>query len=64
MKKPQEVFAASYSLLTDVMVYPVLNESVFYLDDFPSLLPVETEHISNVVIMVLNKVSNICWPIC
>ena len=27
---------SSYSLLTDVGVYPVINGSVFYLDDFPS----------------------------
>ena len=32
-------FAASYSLLTDVGVYPVINGSVFYLDDFPSPVP-------------------------
>lgn len=28
-------YAASYSLLTDVGVYPVINGSAFYLDDFP-----------------------------
>ena len=33
------IFAASYSLLTDVGVYPVINGSVFYLDDFPSPVP-------------------------
>lgn len=32
-------YAASYSLLTDVCVYPVINGSVFYLDDFPSQIP-------------------------
>ena len=32
-------YAASYSLLTDVGVYPVINGSVFYLDDFPSPVP-------------------------
>lgn len=32
-------FAASYSLLTDAAVYPVINGSVFYLDDFPSPVP-------------------------
>lgn len=32
-------FAASYSLLTDAGVYPVINGSVFYLDDFPSPVP-------------------------
>ena len=32
-------YAASYSLLTDAGVYPVINGSVFYLDDFPSPIP-------------------------
>ena len=32
-------YAASYSLLTDVGVYPVINGFVFYLDDFPSPVP-------------------------
>lgn len=33
------IYAASYSLLGDAMAYPVLNSSVFYLDDFPSPVP-------------------------
>lgn len=32
-------YAAAYSLLGDVCVYPVINGSVFYLDDFPSPVP-------------------------
>lgn len=32
-------YSASYSLLTDVCAYPVINASVFYLDDFPSPVP-------------------------
>jgi len=32
-------YAASYSLLADVCVYPVINSSSFYLDDFPSQIP-------------------------
>ena len=32
-------YAASYSLLEDVSVYPVINASTFYLDDFPSQIP-------------------------
>ena len=32
-------YAASYSLLTDVGIYPVINGSAFYLDDFPSPVP-------------------------
>lgn len=33
------VYAASYSLLGDAAAYPVINGSVFYLDDFPSPVP-------------------------
>ena len=33
------LFAASLSLLGDVSVYPVINGSTFYLDDFPSQIP-------------------------
>ena len=32
-------YAAAYSLLSDVCAYPVINASVFYLDDFPSQIP-------------------------
>ena len=32
-------FAASLSLLGDVALYPVINGSTFYLDDFPSQIP-------------------------
>ncbi|MBB5262974.1 hypothetical protein HNP82_000068 [Catenibacillus scindens] len=32
-------YAASYSLLTDCVIYPVINGSAFYLDDFPSPVP-------------------------
>lgn len=32
-------YAASYSLLEDICVYPVINGSSFYIDDFPSPVP-------------------------
>jgi hypothetical protein len=32
-------FAAAYSLLGDACVYPVINASTFFLDDFPSQIP-------------------------
>ena len=32
-------FAASISLFQDVYLYPVINGSAFYLDDFPSQIP-------------------------
>ncbi|MDO5408037.1 MAG: DUF2194 domain-containing protein [Eubacteriales bacterium] len=38
-KATRGFYAASYSLLTDVSVYPVINGSTFYLDDFPSPVP-------------------------
>lgn len=39
MKAVRGFYAASYSLLTDVGVYPVINGSAFYLDDFPAPVP-------------------------
>ncbi len=33
------VYASAYSLLEDVSVYPVINASTYYLDDFPSPVP-------------------------
>lgn len=32
-------YSSSYSLLEDVCVYPVINSSAFYIDDFPSPVP-------------------------
>ena len=32
-------YASAYSLLADTCAYPVINASVFYLDDFPSQIP-------------------------
>ena len=38
-KEMRGIYAASYSLLAPVTVYPVINASCFYLDDFPSQIP-------------------------
>ena len=38
-KATRGLFSASLSLLSEVSVYPVINGSVFYLDDFPSQIP-------------------------
>lgn len=38
-KEVRGLYAASYSLLQPVIVYPVINASCFYLDDFPSQVP-------------------------
>jgi hypothetical protein len=33
------IYSSAYTLLDDVFIYPVINASVFYLDDFPSPVP-------------------------
>lgn len=38
-KSTRGFFAAAYSLLEDVCVYPVINASVFFLDDFLAPIP-------------------------
>ncbi len=41
-------YSASYSLLGDTCVYPVINSSTFYIDDFPSPIPGgSSKYISN-----------------
>lgn len=57
-------YAASYSLLTDAGVYPVINGSVFYLDDFPSPVPggdgtyVRRDYHTSIA----DFYSNVWWP--
>lgn len=38
-KSTRGIYASAYSLLEDVSVYPVINASTFYLDDWPSPVP-------------------------
>lgn len=39
MKIARGTLAAAYSLLYDVFVYPVINSSIFFIDDFPAPIP-------------------------
>ncbi|MBQ9747266.1 MAG: DUF2194 domain-containing protein [Clostridia bacterium] len=57
-------FAASYSLLGDVCVYPVINASAFYLDDFPSQIPDgNSEYITrDYGTTIYDFYTNIWWP--
>ena len=57
-------YAASYSLLSDVCVYPVINASSFYLDDFPSPVPVgEGKYIERDYNMDIGTFyTNVWWP--
>jgi hypothetical protein len=38
-KGDRGILGAAYSLLQDVFVYPVINSSVFFIDDFPAPIP-------------------------
>lgn len=38
-KASRGILAAQYSLLEDVFAYPVINSSVFFIDDFPAPFP-------------------------
>ena len=57
-------FVASYSLLSDVCVYPVINGSTFYLDDFPSQIPSgNSEYIQrDYQTSIRDFYVNIWWP--
>ena len=57
-------FAASLSLFTPVFVYPVINGSTFYLDDFPSQVPEgHNEYISrDFGTTIRDFYINIWWP--
>ena len=38
-KSSRGTIAAAYSLLDDVIAYPVINSALFFIDDFPSPIP-------------------------
>lgn len=57
-------YAAAYSLLSDTCAYPVINASVFYLDDFPSQVPSgDNEYITkDYQTSIREFYINIWWP--
>ncbi len=57
-------FAASLSLFGDVSLYPVINGSTFYLDDFPSQIPDgNSEYITrDFSTTIRDFYINIWWP--
>lgn len=63
-KSARGMIAASFSLLDDVFVYPVINSAMFFIDDFPSPIPAgENEHITREFGRNLNSFYvNIWWP--
>jgi hypothetical protein len=63
-KEGRGVVGAAYSLLQDVVVYPVINASIFFLDDFPSPAPAGTnELIEQAYSMnIQDFYTNVWWP--
>ena len=57
-------FAASLSLFDEAFLYPVINGSAFYLDDFPSQIPEgNSEHITrDFGTTIRDFYINIWWP--
>lgn len=58
------IIGASYSLLFDVFAYPVINASVFFLDDFPSPIPGITDNAITAQFGrdLQNFYVNVWWP--
>ena len=58
------IYAASYSLLSDASVYPVINGSTYYIDDFPSPVPAgDGQFIKRDYNMsVSDFYTNVWWP--
>jgi hypothetical protein len=63
-KEGRGVIGAAYTLLQDVFVYPVINASVFFIDDFPSPVPAgSTESIEEQFGMTIQDYyTNVWWP--
>lgn len=63
-KEVRGFYAASYTLLQDVVAYPVINGSCFYLDDFPSQVPLgASEYIwRDYGISTRDYYTNVWWP--
>lgn len=58
------IYCAAYSLLSDACVWPVINGSAFYIDDFPSPVPAgEGEFIQQDYGMDIKTFyTNVWWP--
>ena len=58
------ILSTSYSLLGDSFVYPVINASAFYIDDFPSPVPTgDSKFISeDYGVSISTFYTNVWWP--
>lgn len=61
-KSARGMYAAQYSLLEDTFAYPVINSSIFFIDDFPAPMPDGyNRHISNFYEMELKSFFTNIW---
>lgn len=63
-KQVRGMYSAAYSLLDDVCVYPVINASCFFIDDFPSPVPAgSSEQIEkDYGRSIASFYANVWWP--
>jgi hypothetical protein len=63
-KEGRGIVAAAYSLLQDIVVYPVINASVFFIDDFPSPAPAGTNKLIEEAygMTIQDFYTNVWWP--
>jgi hypothetical protein len=63
-KEGRGIVAAAYSLLQDIVVYPVINASVFFIDDFPSPAPAGTNELIQQAygMTIQDFYTNVWWP--
>lgn len=63
-KASRGVLGAAYSLLQDVFVYPVINSSIFFIDDFPSPVPAGSTDIieQQYGMQIHDFYTNVWWP--
>lgn len=63
-KGSRGIVCAAYSLLEDICVYPVMNFSLFFIDDFPAPVPEGTHDViyKEYGYNIDNFYKNIWWP--
>ena len=63
-KSTRGIYASAYSLLEDVCIYPVINASAFYLDDWPSPVPMgDGQYVKRDYQMDIQEFySQVWWP--
>lgn len=61
-KASRGLAAASYSLLEDALAYPVINASTFFIDDFPSPVPMGDSTYIKKYGSIESFYKNVWWP--